>query len=159
MEPAEFAEEGFAPQQHNVFSQEEELAAVEKIVGDLVNNKKFSPSRIVVVGRRRLQNSAFADCAHLAGVPLIDEALGENDPDGIRYATIFRFKGLEADCVILTGFSRPEQGKPHTELYCAASRAKFLLHVFYQRASSTASNVASNGRGNLIGILDSPDLS
>lgn len=158
MEPAEFAEEGFAPQQHNVSSQEEELAAVEMLVADLINNKKLSPSRIVVVGRRRLQNSVYADCAHLAGVPLIDESLGEYDPYGIRYATIFRFKGLEADCVILTGFSRPEQGKSNTELYCAASRAKFLLHVFYQRASSATSIVAPKGRGNLIGVLDSPDL-
>jgi len=130
MESAHFAEEGFAPTEHVVDSAEGELDAVEKIVSDLINKKKFSPDKIVIIGRRRLQNSPYADCARLAGVRLIDESSGEHAPAAIRYATIYRFKGLEADCVILSGFNRPNPTSASTELYCAASRAKFLLHIF-----------------------------
>lgn len=158
MEPAEFTEEGFAPEEHAVHSPEEELAAVEKIVSELVKKRKFSPSRIVIVGKRRLQNSAYADCAHLAGVRLIDESVGEVDPDGIRYATIYRFKGLEADCVILTGFSRPVQGKMNTELYCAASRAKFLLHVFFQRTPASDPGDRPDFLGEAIRVSSTPEL-
>jgi hypothetical protein len=153
MESAYFAEEGFAPAEHVVDSAEEELVAVEKIVSELINKCKFSPDRIVIVGKRRLQNSPYADCAHLAGVRLLDEATGEHDPAAICYATIYRFKGLEADCVILSGFSRPAPNAVSTGLYCAASRAKFLLHVFFQREPSPISAApmdrADNVRANV----------
>ncbi len=136
MDSPDFAEEGFPPQEHVVDSPEEELVAVEKIVSELVHKRKFSPGRIVIVGRRRLKNSPYANCAHLAGVRLIDESAGDHDRTGIQYATVYRFKGLEADCVILSGFSRPEPNAVSTELYCAASRARFLLHIFFQRETS-----------------------
>jgi hypothetical protein len=154
MAPAEFTEEGFAPEEHVVHSPEEELAAVERIVSELVKKRKFSPSRIVIVGKRRLQNSAYANCAHLAGVRLIDEAVGEVDPDGIRYATIYRFKGLEADCVILSGFSEPIEGTLNTELYCAASRAKFLLHIFFRRAPTSTTFHRSDSSGELLRVVE-----
>lgn len=157
MEPADFTEEGFAPQEHFVCSREEELASVEKIVSELVHKRGFTPERIVIVGRRRLHNSAYATCAHLAGVRLIDETADELDPDGIRYATIYRFKGLEADCVILTGFSRPVQGKLNTELYCAASRAKFLLHVFFQRTPASVPGDGSDVLAEAIRVSSTPE--
>jgi len=152
MEPADFTEEGFAPEEHDVFSPDEELASAEKIVSELIHKRGFSSERIVIVGKRRLQNSAYATCAHLAGVRLIDESAEEQDRDGIRYATIYRFKGLEADCVILTGFSRPVRGKPNTELYCAASRAKFLLHIFFQKAPTLASGDRPDVSGEVSGV-------
>jgi hypothetical protein len=61
-----------------------------------------------------------------------DEALGSADEMSIRYATIFRFKGLEADCVILTGFRRLKAGELNPTLYCAASQAKLLLYALYR---------------------------
>jgi len=149
MESAHFAEEGFAPAEHVLDSAEEELVAVEKIVSELINKRKFSPDQIVIIGRRRLQNSSYASCAHLAGVRLLDESTGEHDPAAIRYATIYRFKGLEADCVILSGFNRPDPTSASTALYCAASRAKFLLHVFFQREPSPISSASKDRADNV----------
>jgi hypothetical protein len=96
----------------------------------------LSPNRIVIVGSRRYENSPYANRDELAGIRLVDEASGENDHDGIRYATIYRFKGLEADCAILSGFSRPAPEQSNCELYCAASRAKLMLHILYRKATT-----------------------
>lgn len=130
--PADFAVEGTLPVERSVNSGESEAEEAEKIIDDLVNHKGLTPNRIVIVGRRRLQNSPFAECAHLAGIPLVDESAGTPDDSAIRYATIYRFKGLEADCVILSGFPRPKTGETQCELYCAASRAKLMLYALYR---------------------------
>jgi hypothetical protein len=136
MESADFNVEGFAPQEHTLGSIEEELAKTEAIVRDLVRKKGLSPNRIVIVGSRRYENSPYANRDELAGIRLVDEASGENDHGGIRYATIYRFKGLEADCAILSGFSRPAPEQSNCELYCAASRAKLMLHILYRKATT-----------------------
>ena len=57
----------------------------------------------------------------------------------VRYTTLHKFKGLEADCVIVTG----EDGGPQelseearrAQLYVACSRARFLLYVYYREGS------------------------
>ena len=159
-EAAEFAVEGMVPVERIVNSANDEVEVVERIVADLVSRKHLAPNRIVIVGRRRMQNSPFADCAHLAGVPLIDESLGETNPEAIRYATIYRFKGLEADCVLLTGFARPKAGEPHTELYCAASRAKLMLYVFYQsdRAGSDRGKAVAGTNSRQVPAAESQSL-
>lgn len=131
-EPADFAVEGPLPVERSVNSADSEAEEAERIIDDLVHQKGLAPNRIVIVGRRRLQNSPFAECAQLAGIPLIDESAGTPDDAAIRYATIYRFKGLEADCVILSGFSRPKVGETQSELYCAASRAKLMLYALYR---------------------------
>ncbi|MEO2016230.1 MAG: NERD domain-containing protein [Fuerstiella sp.] len=132
MESAEFSVEGFAPQEYVLGSVEEELATAETIISEVVRKKGLSPDRVVIVGRHRYENSPYANCADLAGIRLTDESCGDSDSNAIRYATIFRFKGLEADCVILSGFRRPSNDHSNCELYCAASRAKLMLHVLYR---------------------------
>ncbi len=128
----DFAVEGLSPEEFEVESPAAELRRVQQIVLELVQQKKVSPHRIVVLGKRRRQNTAFAELDNLCGIPLVDEAT-EGDVDGkIRYATIFRFKGLEADCVIVIGFTRNDEGEANPMLYCAVSRAKFMLYVVYR---------------------------
>jgi Nuclease-related domain/UvrD-like helicase C-terminal domain len=78
------------------------------------------------------QKSAHAVSQFFTQKIKVDEAT-EGDVDGkIRYATIFRFKGLEADCVIVIGFTRNDEGEASPMLYCAVSRAKFMLFVVYR---------------------------
>ena len=153
-EPADFAVEGTLPVERSVNSANSEAEEAEKIIHDLVHQKGLAPNRIVIVGRRRLKNSPFAECAQLAGIPLIDESAGAPDDAAIRYATIYRFKGLEADCVILSGFSRPKVGETQSELYCAASRAKLMLYALYR----TDRKARDLGYGGFLSIL-SPVLS
>lgn len=134
-EAADFTMDGPEPCEVEVTTDEEELAAVEKIVRELIFQKKIHPEQIVIVGSRRRQNSPFSKHNVIAGIPLIDEA--DENADGaikgkIRYATVYRFKGLESDCAIVIGFRRPNRLEKDSLFYCAASRAKSLLYLIYR---------------------------
>ncbi len=132
---ADFAPEGLVPVERPVNSSDSEVEEADRIAADLIQSKGLTPNRILLLGRHRLSNSPFAKIRELAGVPLVDEAQGAANERSIQYATIFRFKGLEADCVILTGFRRPKAGELDPALYCAASRAKLLLYALYRTDS------------------------
>jgi DNA helicase IV len=55
--------------------------------------------------------------------------------EGVLFATISSFKGLEADAIIITDL-KSIAGTPvaRSELYVACSRAKHLLHLYYSEA-------------------------
>lgn len=131
-ESAEFIVDGIQPIEHSVPSDEDERRETSRILHDLTEREGIAPSRIMIVGRHRFERSPYSGMSNLNGVPIIDESSGQASANGVRYATIYRFKGLETDCAILTGFSRPEPGTSAPELYVAASRAKLLLHVMYR---------------------------
>ncbi|QDU36963.1 Nuclease-related domain protein [Maioricimonas rarisocia] len=130
--PADFCVPGSEPVEHVVASDEEELQEASRTLQELVEVEKVDPQRIVIIGRRRLENSPYAGATLLDGLRIASEVDAIADGAAIRYATIYRFKGLEADCAVLTGFRRPADGIPSRELYVAASRAKMLLHVMYR---------------------------
>jgi len=106
------------------------------IVRRLVLEDKIQPSQICVVGRKRLKNSAFANCANLAGVPFVGEEEHDGDSRAIQYATIWRYKGLESDIVILTGFENQFTPETRKLFYTAASRAVLRLYVIYSQPST-----------------------
>lgn len=107
------------------------------LVQRLVHVEKVKPTQIRVIGRRKLRNSAFVNCANLAGVPLVCESQHDGDPNAIQYATVFRYKGLESDMVILTGFEKQLTRKTKTLFYTAASRAMLRLYVIYSQPATS----------------------
>lgn len=121
-----------------VASEDEEREAVRQALHSLVHEQGVRPERIVILGRHRFQNSAFAAQPRLGSFQVIDN-LEPGAPHHIRYATIHRFKGLEADCVLVTGVGldptdpRAPDALDDAEralLYVAASRARLLLQIF-----------------------------
>ena len=52
----------------------------------------------------------------------------EDGPDVIHYHTYMKFKGCEADAVILLDVDKTDPRWDATALYTAASRAKHLLY-------------------------------
>jgi hypothetical protein len=130
--PADFSVEGPRPEIHEVDSASAERDKIENIIRQLVQGKGIKPERIVILGKRRRANSCLADVESLAGHPLIDESATRDSVGKLRYATIYRFKGLEADCIVLVGFERPCAGQADHLQYCAASRAKSMLAVVYR---------------------------
>lgn len=59
-------------------------------------------------------------------------------PGAIRYATPHRFKGLEADVVLLLDVDGSEWAMKPRNLYVAASRARLRLHVFARNGVEVA---------------------
>lgn len=135
---APHAPPGCEPVVTPVASEDEEREAVRRALHRLVHEQGVRPERIVILGRHRFQNSAFAEQPRLGSFQVIDN-LEPGAPHHIRYATIHRFKGLEADCVLVTGVGldptdpRAPDALDDAEralLYVAASRARLLLEIF-----------------------------
>ncbi|MBQ18625.1 MAG: hypothetical protein CMJ65_16040 [Planctomycetaceae bacterium] len=124
--------DGLPPVELEVADEVEEREAVGRVLHELIDEQGLAPDRIVIVGRYRFENSVFAEQTDLDGIRVAN-GLETSDPRAVRYVTVYRFKGLEADCVLLTGF-RP----PSPESYVAASRARQLLHVFHRRPHKQA---------------------
>ena len=134
---AGFVADGISPVEHVVSSDEEEVEVTGDTLQNLITQEQIDPQRIVIIGRHRFENSPFADNSNLKGIPIVDKASGSIPKDAVRYATLFRFKGLETDCAILSGFQRPQSEQRARELYVAASRAKMLLHLMYRSDAHT----------------------
>ncbi len=131
-QPARFNMAGLAPVHHVVRTEAEELSEVSAILQQLLNVDQLTPDQIVIIGCHRFENSPYAQASPLGGVTIVSETDAAADSSAIRYATIYRFKGLEADCAILTGFSRSQDDRRVRELYVAASRARTLLHLLFR---------------------------
>jgi hypothetical protein len=116
-----------------VLSDEEELVETADVIHDLIHVERIAPDRIVIVGRHRLEHSPYAENPVLDGVQIVGEDAKKPSGIHIQYATVYRFKGLEADCAILTGFPRPLPELRSRKLYVAASHAKMLLHLMYRQ--------------------------
>lgn len=101
----------------------------------------FTPDRIAVLSRRRLQKSGVG--GGLAGsLPrLFDVSRGriEDAPtDAIRFSTVASFKGLEADAVFLLDVDDLESQDALASVYVGTSRARVLLVVFVQEQARDA---------------------
>ena len=133
MIPTDKVEEGIEPEIIKVRRNDNEIDIVDKVISNLIKKEKLKAQQILILGRNRLSKSVFASSAQMAGFKLIEDQIGENGNDCIRYSSIYRFKGLEAECVILTeieGAGRNDiKENLKCVLYTAASRAKSLLYV------------------------------
>ncbi len=118
---------------HKVADARTEREAVRKVLHELVQEQGVDAQRIVILGCHRLEKSSFADDCKLGNLTVRDagDAVAANS---IRYSTIHKFKGLEADCVLLTGMDAPSGffGPEHMKRfrYVGGSRARVILHVF-----------------------------
>jgi superfamily I DNA/RNA helicase len=67
----------------------------------------------------------------VGGVPLVAlDGRTSPPPGAIRYSTLHRFKGLEADVVLLCDFDGNPTTSTRRHLYVGASRAKHRLYVY-----------------------------
>ena len=125
-----------------------ETEALRRTLHQLVYEEKIDPGRIAILGPRSLEHSGLAAHRILGPYALVDghpaqrnraeSPVAGGDPDlppgktPIRYSTIHRFKGLEADIVLLTGVgvNSPHHGDEQTLIYVGASRARHRLFVF-----------------------------
>ena len=110
----------------------EERAKAGELVAQLLLKENVALDRVAIVGMRRLVKSCLAGKQELAGFPVA--AIGDDgtagSPGALRYATPHRFKGLEADVVLLLDVDGSEWAMKPRNLYVAASRARLRLHVF-----------------------------
>jgi len=86
------------------------------------------PAQMVILSPHRQQNSSLAGVEQLAGCPIV--LTQDQDRNGILFSTAQRFKGLEADVVLLIDQDLSDPACTQVHRYVAASRARHLLVVF-----------------------------
>ena len=137
--PDAVAAEGPEPRLQEVADDDAEREAVRKELHRLVHDEKLRPDQIVILGHHRFEHSAFAAHPQLGNLTVVDR-VDSFEPNQIRYATIHRFKGLEADCVMVTGPDKGGWAKTDEDrlalMYVAATRALSMLCVFYRSDSA-----------------------
>lgn len=88
----------------------------------------LSPRDIAILGPYRLENSALSDGLIDSAYSISDEPA--NERKHIGYSSISRFKGLEADAVIVIEVDDLLSNQARSALYVGTSRARALLSVF-----------------------------
>lgn len=126
---------GPSPEVFEVADAAAEREAVRKALHDLVAVQGLAPAQVVVLGAHRLDKSSLASGRRLGNLEVVDAADPRaGEPGTVRYSTVHRFKGLEADAVLLVGIGEPSRVYGPEQwrrfLYVGASRARVVLRVF-----------------------------
>lgn len=112
-------------------------------------------SDIVILGTRKLSNSSLSSTETLAGHPVHDATdwrSGRKPDDGIIYATVHSYKGLESPVVLVVDVDDVALEESQALLYVAMSRARSSLALFI--SESARSNVDSKIREGMLRELN-----
>jgi hypothetical protein len=113
-------------------SQEDQINAVEKILDQLLNSDRLSPSQIALLVAGGLTDfSGFKGLKRIGSHSLTPNVKEWQDGGAVLLESSKKFKGLEADVVILAGMPLPGNSEYFTEsdLYVSASRGKHRLFL------------------------------
>lgn len=111
---------------------EEMVRKVARRLTHLVDDEGIKPARIAILSTRTLGNSPFADDHRAGRFDLVSLDAGlrlRRSRDRVVYETLYRYKGLEADVVILLDLPGGSKAVEPRDIYVAATRAKHLLVV------------------------------
>lgn len=110
-------------------SEREAIDAVRRTLHRLLVEEKLSHEQVVVLSTHNHKRSPLARERNLGPatpVPFGEPLKGKKD---VRFASLQRFKGLEADAVILTDVEPGALRSGPTHLYVGATRARHVLVV------------------------------
>jgi hypothetical protein len=105
------------------------LHELRSILHRLINEEGLSPNQIVVLGGHSMAHTCIGNNTSLGNFT-ISEAADEN-PNTIHYHTHMKFKGCEADVVILLDVDPKDERWSDTGLYTAISRARHALYIIW----------------------------
>ena len=126
------AAEGEQPQFIQFNSIDDEAEKINVLVANLLTKQQLIPNDIVVLSVHSRKNSCLAGVKELAGVPITEELLLPGNK--IRFSSLHRFKGLEANVVILCDVTIDPDRCSDEHLYVAISRAKHSIYIFHDKS-------------------------
>lgn len=102
-----------------------------KILHDLVNVHGIDRDRIVILGGHSIGGTCLGNNPRIGNFYITEDM--EDRPNSINYHTYMKFKGCEADAVILLDVdSNDERWAERMPLYTTISRAKHMLYILYR---------------------------
>jgi hypothetical protein len=128
---------GIEPQVIYTKDDQEEIKKISETIDQIIRETNLSPGQIVILGKHPFWASLFGKNKKLGRYSIVEDPISIENSDEIQYSSIYRFKGLEADCIILTGINKESRKDiiegMHAILLTAATRAKMLLYVFLRK--------------------------
>lgn len=111
---------------------------IRQTVDDWVGKGKLKPSQVAILSPFDKPKSCLADLSKLGKTNLCLNANEWRANKGVLLTTIRRFKGLEADAVIVTDIPDIEAANYFTasDLYVGCSRAKHLLVLIFAKPNA-----------------------
>ena len=108
-----------------------------KILYDLINNKEIEQERIVILGGHSMNHTCIGENPVIGNFRITETA--EEGPNVIHYHTYMKFKGCEADAVIMIDVDPADERWANPQaLYTTISRAKHLLYILYSGGEAHA---------------------
>ena len=105
--------------------------AVSELVSDWIGKGRMRPSQIAILSPFTKNKSCVATVSKIGRTVICDDLNEWRANEGVLFATIRSFKGLEADAIIVTDVADPDSDPYFTisDLYVGCSRAKHLLVI------------------------------
>jgi len=123
---AEFVPQGRKPLEIPYTDAADLRQKLEAQVTELCGTEQLDPAQLAILSPHTQPKSSLAGVTTLAGFPLV----AKREQAGILFATARRFKGLEADVVLLIDQDLADPACTPVHRYVAASRARHWLVVF-----------------------------
>lgn len=121
--------EGIRPEMISFINEKDERDKIESIINKLINEERIDPEDIVILSTHKKERSCLSDTNKIAGKELTSDLL--NYKGKIRISTLHKFKGLEAEIVLLCDIKNDDTNCSREHLYVATSRAKHRLYIFH----------------------------
>lgn len=108
--------------------------ALEQVEFWLKDPQRLKPSQIAIITRGHPDNSSIRAVRKIGKYPVTNDLASWRDDQGILITSIYRFKGLEADALVLVDIPDPDPHAPPegfrpSHFYVACSRARNLLTI------------------------------
>lgn len=98
-------------------------------IRDWLNSGKLKPSQIAIVSTTKIENSCMSDVQKIGNTPITKNISAWRHGEGVLLTTVWKFKGLEADAMILCDAQGITNFFTKQHAYVACSRAKHLLTI------------------------------
>ena len=98
-----------------------------RILDQLVNEQRLDPRRIVVLGGHNIDKTCIPPDGAIGNFRLVEG--GGTGNNVIPYHTYMKFKGCEADAVVLLDVDPNDPRWSERAIYTTASRARHILYV------------------------------
>ena len=128
---------GQKPKVLRAADQAEEVDHVRRLLHHFINEEQLESDQIIVLGQHHFDGTVYGQRPRLGNITLVNSEEPQG-PGRVRYTTPGRFKGLEADCVIVVGFDdlHPLNDLMQARLYVCCSRARSFLTLVIRRPST-----------------------
>ena len=125
------APHGINPRVEVASDAERQKTFCELQLADWISKGRLRPNQVVILSPWRQSRSSLAGINALRGVQLTNDLKVWRNSEAVLFETIKRFKGLEADALLMIDVPMPDSRSSFTlaDLYVACSRGKHLVTI------------------------------